>query len=153
MTGFRRVSNWRANLALSRKLPGFADLDHPGGMRRESDRQNGDRTGLGRRARDRILSGQTAPAPILKDRYELQNMILFLGDDLRESALAVGGIEAFLLRAQQVLEKPDLTVDELRELLEDDRVIERMDLLSDAISSLRRSIGIIQSTLDPARPR
>lgn len=118
-----------------------------GSMRRESDRGQGERTGAGRRARDRILAGATVPSAALAARHELQNMILFLADDLRESALAVGGIEAFVLRAQQILEKPDLTPEELRALVEDDGVVERMDLLWDALSSLRRSMGLIHDSL------
>jgi hypothetical protein len=120
------------------------DLDD---MRRESDRREGTRTGHGRRARDRILTGETLTSPVLTRRHELANMILFLGDDLRESALAVGGIEAFLLRARQLLEKPDLTPDELRRLVDDDEVVERMDLLWDSLSSLRKSMGLIHNTL------
>lgn len=115
-------------------------------MRRESDRREGTRTGYGRRARDRILSGDTSPSPVLR-RHELANLVLFLGDDLRESALAMGGIEAFLLRAQQLLEKPDLTPDELKGLVDDDEVVERIDLLWDALSSLRKSMGLIHDTL------
>ena len=116
-------------------------------MRRESDQREGTRTGAGRRARDRILSGQTQPSPTLRDRHELKNLILFLGDDLRESALAVGSIEAFLLRAQQLLERPDISPSELKSLVDDDSVIERFDLLWDALSSLRRSMGLIHDTL------
>jgi hypothetical protein len=116
-------------------------------MRRESDRRQGERTGVGRRARDRLMAGAATPSAALAARAELQNMILFLADDLRESAVAVGGIEAFVLRAQQILEKPDLTVEELRGLLDDDQVVERMDLLWDALASLRRSMGLIHDSL------
>jgi len=116
-------------------------------MRRESDRGHGARTGAGRRVRDRILGGQAAPSPTLQGRYDLRNLILFLGDDLRESALAVGGIEAFLLEAQRVLEKPDLTRAELERLLADDEVLSRIDLLADALGSLRRSVGLISASL------
>ncbi|MFH0901737.1 MAG: hypothetical protein V2A73_14000 [Pseudomonadota bacterium] len=116
-------------------------------MRRLSDRQHGERTGYGRRARDRILSEQAALSPTIAHRFELANMLLFLGDDLRESALALGGIEAFLLEAQRILEKPDLTEEDLQKLLEHDDVLDRIDLLEDALSSLRRSIGLVHGTL------
>ncbi len=116
-------------------------------MRRESDRGQGERTGVGRRARDRLLSGATTPSPTLSGRAELQNMILFLADDLRESALAMGGIESFVMRAQRALENPELGAEELRALVDDDAVMERMDLLSDALTSLRRSMGLIHTTL------
>ena len=116
-------------------------------MRRESDRREGERTGIGRRARDRIMSGQTAPSPVIRGRYELQNLLLFLGDDLRESALAMGGIESFLLSAQQLLEKPELTAEELSSLVESGEITERFDLLWDAVSSLRRSMALIHESL------
>jgi hypothetical protein len=115
-------------------------------MRRQSDRAHGERTGTGRRARDRLLDGQTA-SPALRGRHELDNLVLFLGDDLRESALAMGGIEAFMLRAQQALENPDLTPEQLQRLLEDGDVAERMELLWDALSSLRQSMGRIHASL------
>ena len=116
-------------------------------MRRTSDQEHGGRTGFGRRARDRMLAGETHPSPSLGEREELRNVVLFLGDDLRESALAVGGIEAFLLDAQRVLEKPDLTAEELARLLSNDRIGDRLELLADALASLRRSMGLICSTL------
>lgn len=116
-------------------------------MRRASDHSEGERTGHGRRARDRILSGQTLPAPAIRARHELQNLILFLADDLRESMLAVGGIEAFLVRAQQVLENRDLTPAELAAVADDRQVMERFDLLADALASLRRSMAMIHESL------
>ena len=106
-------------------------------MRRESDRSQGERTGVGRRARDRLLAGAATPSPTLRGRAELQNMILFLADDLRESALAMGGIEAFVMRAQRVLEKPELSVEDLHGLVDERAVLEQMDLLWDSLSSLR----------------
>lgn len=116
-------------------------------MRRASDHSEGERTGAGRRARDRMLSGQTLPGAAIRSRHELRNLILFLADDLRESALAVGGIEEFLVRAQRLLEKPDLTPDELATVADDRQVVERFDLLSDALSSLRRSMAMIHESM------
>ena len=117
-------------------------------MRRASDRQEGERTGTGRRARDRILAGQTQASPVIRSRHDLENLILFLGDDLRESALAVGGIEAYLVRAQAALERTDLVPQELRALADDGEVVERFELLADALGSLRRSIGQIVDSLE-----
>lgn len=120
-------------------------------MRRTSDHSEGERTGTGRRARDRMLSGQTAPSPTIRSRHELSNLVLFLSDDLRESALAVGGIESFLVRAQAVLEHPDLSLDELHDLVNDRQVMERFELLSDALGSLRRSMTQILDSLKSER--
>src|SRR5262249_22437953 len=84
----------RAKLAKRRAqnlLPAGEPPDR-GPMRRLSDHKEGKRTGHGRRARDRIIAGQTLLGEPIRERYELANLILFLTDDLRESALAVGGI-------------------------------------------------------------
>ena len=120
-------------------------------MRRASDRREGERTGVGRRARDQILSGRTSPSPVLNGRHELSNLVLFLADDQREAALAVGGIESFLFRARSVLEKPALAPEDLRDLVEDRDVVERFDLLADAIGSLRRSMASIHEKLKSNR--
>jgi hypothetical protein len=117
-------------------------------MRRASDRKEGERTGAGRRARDRILAGQTSPSAIIRSRRELSNLILFLADDLRESAMAVGGIESFLVRAQRALEKPELTLVELHAIADDREVDERFELLADALGSLRRSMKQIVDSLE-----
>jgi len=88
------------------------------------------------------------PSPVIGRRHELANLILFLADDLRESALAVGAIESFLVRAQRALEKPDLTADELHTLAGDREVEERFELLADALVSLRRSMKQIVDSLE-----
>ena len=93
------------------------------------------------------MSGATEVSPVLQSRRELEDLVLFLGDDLRESALAIGSIEAFLVRAQIMLEKKSLTASELREVVDDPEIASRIELLEDALSSLRRSMELIQSTL------
>ena len=74
-------------------------------------------------------------------------MILFLADDLRESALAMGGIESFIMQAQRILEKPDLSTDDLRTLVDDRAVLERLELLWDSLGSLRKSMSLIHESL------
>jgi len=83
----------------------------------------------------------------LRDLPDLANLILFLDDDLRESAIAMGGIEAFLLEAQRVLQQSSLAPDDLARLVEEARVNERIALLEDALASLRRSMNLICATL------
>ena len=115
-------------------------------MRRQSDIADRPRTGQGRRARDRLLGGEI-PAPPRgaggRERAELENLLLFASDDLRESALAVGGIEAFLVRARHLLDNVDDSADEIAELLQTD-LEERVQALDDALSALRRSMNALQ---------
>jgi hypothetical protein len=115
-------------------------------MRRASDIGEGERTGEGRRARDRLLEGRAAAVPDsvpAERRGELQNVMLFVGDDLRESALAVGGIETFLVHAQRLLERPDVSADELAALVEDGDLDRRLQALDDAVTALRRSVSAL----------
>ena len=148
MTAFDLVS---ISPPAAKYLPGIGADPISRHMRRASDRREGERTGVGRRARDQILSGRSSPSPVLNGRTELSNLVLFLADDLREAALAVGGIESFLFRARSVLEKPALAPEDLRDLVEDRDVVERFDLLADAIGSLRRSMASIHEKLKSNR--
>src|SRR5688572_1218383 len=120
-------------------------------MRRESDRQYGPRTGVGRRARDRILVGEVHPAQELQGETTVENHLLLLADDLRESALALSAIELFLDRAQKLVETPGRTPDEFAEVARDADVPHRIELLEDALGSLRRSLGVVEEALR-ARP-
>jgi hypothetical protein len=59
----------------------------------------------------------------------------------------MGGIEAFVMRAQRVLENPELSIADLRGLVDDQDVLERMDLLWDALTSLRKSMTLIHASV------
>lgn len=104
-------------------------------MRRASDIEPGGRNGRGRRARDRLLSGE---APALAEEpasSDLEHLMYFVGDDLRAAAMAVGGIERFLLAAErQLAEGPD--ADELADLVDDAAVDDRLGDLECALGSL-----------------
>src|SRR6185295_7903508 len=58
--------------------------DARGGGRRLKDRGGG-----GRRLRDRLVDRSGTANPALSRRHELQNLLLFIDDDLRETALAL----------------------------------------------------------------
>jgi hypothetical protein len=112
-------------------------------MRRESDTRDGKRTGAGRRARDKILTGDAQALPPSvggEARARAQNLMLLLADELRESALAAAGIEAFLVRVHQLLDEDAPRIDELAALAADGSIEERMQNLDDALGSLRRRI-------------
>jgi len=100
----------------------------------------------GRRARDRLVEREGTSNPRLR-RYELQNQLLFLDDDLRETALALGGIESFLAHALALLEKTDVAPAELAALADDGEVLDRLDYLGETLASLRRRMGLIAHTL------
>ena len=100
----------------------------------------------GRRLRDRLVEREGTQNPRLR-RYELANLLLFVDDDLRETALAIGGIEGFLTAALALLENEDLDADELSSLAGDEEVLERLDYLGETVASLRRRMGLIANSL------
>ena len=110
----------------------------------EAAKQN--RKRWGRRLRDRLVDRDGTQNPRLR-RYELANLLLFVDDDLRETALAIGGIETFLTAALALLEKEDLDATELQALAGNADVLDRLDYLGETLASLRRRMGLIAETL------
>ena len=119
-------------------------------MRRQSDHAHGPRTGEGRRARDKNLTGELMTGRRLQVNTHLKNLTLFLSDDLRESALALSGIEALLNHARNTLERPDLCAEDLRAIVDDRNNVERLELLWDALSSLLKSMSSMHDCLQDA---
>jgi hypothetical protein len=116
-------------------------------MRRESDIRSNGRSGRGRRARDRLL-GDDPPggeADLLADPdSELCNLLLLSGDDLREAALAVGGIEQYLVAVHGALADERGCGARTAALLERDDLDERLGALEEALVALRRRLHRIR---------
>ena len=101
-----------------------------------------------RRLRDRLEGeGESLHNPALRRHEDLRNPLLLCDDDLRETARALSGIEGFLLAATRILEKQDVTREELSALLQQD-VLAKLDTLSDTLTSLHRSLRTIAEKLD-----
>jgi hypothetical protein len=100
-----------------------------------------------RRLRDRLVEREGTRNPKLEGRYELSNLLLFVDDDLRETALALQGIETFLAYALKLLENEKVTAQELALLARDEEILERIDTLEETLSSLRRRMATIATTL------
>ncbi len=99
-----------------------------------------------RRLRDRLEGeGAVRLSPVLR-QPALVNPMLNCEDDLRQTARELEGLERFLLEATRVLEKGDLTREDLVQLLSED-VDARVDALADALSSLRKSLQRIGGEL------
>jgi hypothetical protein len=84
----------------------------------------------------------------LASRRELQNILLFVDDDVRETAAALGNIERFLLDALSILDRPDVQPEDLQVLAGDPKVLERLDYLTETLTSLRRRLGTIAEILE-----
>ena len=113
-------------------------------MRRSSDIEPGRRSGRGRRARDRLLSGDPpkgAAEPAHPTATDLEHILYFVGDDLREAALAVGGIERFLLAIEETVgsgDDPGAIEGLLAEVDVERRVAELDGALAALVGSLAR---------------
>lgn len=105
-----------------------------------------ERRGSGRRARarDRLMdraSQPHAPNARLLGVENVENLLLFVDDDLRETALAIHRIEEFLLRTLGLLEAQDLRREDVYEVASDTSVLDHVDLLNETLESLRRRLA------------
>lgn len=99
-----------------------------------------------RRTRDRIADRETNN-PALSQRFELRNLLLFLDDDVRESAKALVRVEGYLGRALALLDKGDVSADELEALSDEQAIFDDLHTLVDTLGSLRSRMGKVASTL------
>lgn len=105
-----------------------------------------ERRGSGRRARarDRLLDRPTrehAPTAALLGVVDLETMLLFVDDDLRETALALQNIESYLVRAHEVLTRESLRRADVLAVAADGQVLAHVDQLGETLESLRRRLA------------
>jgi hypothetical protein len=121
-------------------------------MRRTSDSRSDSRTGQGRRARDRLLRGEPSGSPAFSERSShLDNLLHFVGDDIREAALSVAGVEAYLVRVQDALALPAVTHRDLESLVAGCDLEERIADLDGALASLLGSLNRLRVELVATR--
>lgn len=77
----------------------------------------------------------------------VENLLLFLDDDLRETALAMTRIESYLMRTLGLLESKKLRREHVQELANDARVLEHLDLLNETLESLRRRLAKLSAAM------
>ena len=115
-------------------------------MRRSSDIRTGNRTGRGRRARDRLLRDEAPAAAGIAPSAEVQNRLLLSGDDLREAAVALAGIEAFLCAADALLDGEPAPSD-VEQLLSGADLGDRLHDLDAALGSLVQGLRHLRGAL------
>jgi hypothetical protein len=113
-------------------------------MRRSTDIRTDNRSGRGRRARDRLMrdDGGAEQAPTT----EVANRMLLSGDDLREAALALSGIEAFLCAADRLLDGAPAPA-EIEKLLAGADIGGRLEDLDAALGSLVSELRHLRAAL------
>lgn len=100
-----------------------------------------------RRLRDRLVEREGTANPVLTERYALQNQLLLIDDDLRETALAMGALETFLSDALNLLEDERVTAADLAHLASDGETLDRLDTLAETLTTLRRRLLAIASNI------
>ena len=108
------------------------------------------RSGQRRRASDRLFDRATrdySRNAALDRVRDVETMMLFVDDDLRETALALGRIETYLVRTLQTLERPDVRRVDVSEIAADTSVLDHLDLLNETVESLRRRLNRLASRM------
>jgi hypothetical protein len=100
-----------------------------------------------RRLRDRLVEREGTANPALTERSALRTHLLLIDDDLREAALGLGAVEQFLSDAADLLENERVTAADLARLAERGDAIDRLESLSETITSLRRRLLAVASQL------
>jgi hypothetical protein len=100
-----------------------------------------------RRLRDRLVEREGTANPVLTERYALQNQLLLIDDDLRETALAMGALETFLADALNLLEDERVSAADLAHLASDGETLDRLDTLAETLTTLRRRLLAIASNI------
>ena len=103
-----------------------------------------------RRVRDQLATPGGKPA--LDDRPTLVNQRLLVDDELREAALALAEVEAFLTGIQEELLRPAPSAERLRALGSDQTVELRLANLDDNLARLRRRLVEVADAVEPRQP-
>jgi hypothetical protein len=98
-----------------------------------------------RRLRDRLLERDGTHNRSLTERYALQNQLLLIDDDLRETALALGALETFLGDALRLLEDEKVSAEDLARLAGEGDTLDRLDTMAETLTQLRRRLLSIAS--------
>lgn len=111
-----------------------------------------DRRRSGRRARtrDRLLDRGTQPTAIADTLHrvrDIENLLLFVDDDIRETALAMTRIEDYLTHTMRTLDDPGLRREHVLALAGDRRVLDHLDRLSETLESLRRRLAKLSASM------
>jgi hypothetical protein len=116
----------------------------------EVEEQERRRSGRRARALDRVMDRATheyAPNSALAAVKDIENLILFVDDDLRETGLALQRIEGYLTKTLTTLESPDVRRVEVLELATEQQVLAHVDLLCETLEQLRRRLARLASRM------
>jgi hypothetical protein len=77
----------------------------------------------------------------------VENLVLFIDDDLRETGLALGSVETYLVEILKLLEAPRISREEVHALAADTQVLDHVDMLVETLETLRRRLAKLAASL------
>lgn len=108
------------------------------------------RSGGRLRARDRLMDRAVHAYPegdALRGVRGVENLVLFIDDDLRETGMALSHVEAYLVEILRMLEGPRLRREDVHALASDTRVLDHIDMLVENLETLRRRMTKLATSL------
>ncbi|MBZ5714034.1 hypothetical protein [Nannocystis pusilla] len=117
---------------------------------RELDGRERRRSGNRTRARDRMMDRASRDYPesdALRGVRGVENLVLFIDDDLRETGMALGHVEAYLVEILRMLEGPRIKREDVHALASDTRVLDHVDMLVENLETLRRRLTRLATSL------
>ncbi len=102
------------------------------------------------RVRDRLMDRATrsySRSNAFDGAQNVENLLLFIDDDLRETALSMERIEKYLATTLGLLEKKQIDRAEICALAGDTEVLDHVDMLNETLESLRRRMARLAATL------
>src|SRR5690606_21936179 len=97
------------------------------------------RSGNRSRARDRLMDRATRDYPetdVFRGVRNAENLLLFIDDDLRETGMALGHVESYLIEILRMLESPRVRREDVHALATDTRVLDHVDMLVENLETL-----------------
>ncbi len=117
-----------------------------GGASGAERRQSGGRARARDRLMDRMMRAPQESDPLSRVRG-VENLVLFIDDDLRETAMALGNVENYLMEILKLLEAPRLAREEVHALAADTQVLDHVDMLVETLETLRRRLAKLSASL------
>lgn len=102
------------------------------------------------RVRDRLMDRATRDYPrndAIGGGLQVENLLLFIDDDLRETALSLTQIESYLVQTLGLLEAREITKREVHALASNAEVLDHLDSLHETLESLRRRLSRLAAGL------
>jgi ubiquinone biosynthesis protein UbiJ len=88
-----------------------------------------------------------AKTSTLHEAENVENLVLFIDDDLRETAMSIQRIESYLVDTLSLLEQEEVSRAEVSAHVGDQKILDHVDQLNETLESLRRRMARLAASL------